>query len=356
MVEQMRADKEAVLISLQLEIPAIDDKVRPLRDARFHQPQDVRLRRRRDDGAVIHIIAGGIGADLQFLDPRDQLLDQPVCGFIAHRHRDRDCHAAFARRAIACTDQRIRRLIHVGIRHDDHVVLRAAKALHALAVGTATAIDIFRNRRRPDKADAGNDRVIKDRVDRFLVAVDHLQHAIRQPCLLHQFRQHQGNRRIPLGRFQDEGIPAGQRGAHLPHRDHGRKVEGRDARRHTDGLAHGIHVDPRTCAVGEFPLQHVGRADAELDHFQPALDIALGIRDRLAMFRRQRLGQLVHVAVQQADEFHHHPRAALRVRRAPFHLRLCGIRRGGIQLCLGCQRDPRLHLARGGVEDVGKAA
>jgi hypothetical protein len=53
----------------------------------------------------------------------------------------------------------------------------------------------------------------------------------------------------------------------------------------------------------------VRRADAELDHFEPALHVALGVGQGLAMLAAQRLGQLVHVAVQQADEFHHHPRA-----------------------------------------------
>ena len=72
--------------------------------------------------------------------------------------------------------------------------------------------------------------------------------------------------------------------------------------------------------------------------------------------RLQRLGQLVHVAVQQAHELHQHPRAALRVGRGPCRLRRGGRVDRGVELVLAGQRDLRLHLAGRGVEDVGGAA
>jgi hypothetical protein len=65
-----------------------------------------------------------------------------------------------------------------------------------------------------------------------------------------------------------------------------------------------IHVDAGARAVGVLALQQVRRADAELRHFEPALHVALGVGDGLAVLARQRLGQLVHVAVQQLDELH----------------------------------------------------
>ena len=86
-----------------------------------------------DQGTVIGLAVGG-EPDLQRFDARYQLLDQRVGGCFAHRHRDRDGHAALAGRAVARTDQRIDGAVHVGIRHDDHVVLGAAEALHALSV------------------------------------------------------------------------------------------------------------------------------------------------------------------------------------------------------------------------------
>ena len=98
------------------------------------------------------------------------------------------------------------------------------------------------------------------------------------------------------------------------------------------------------------------RADAELDHFQSALDVALGVGDGLAMFGRQGEGQFVHVAVQEAHEFHHHAGTALRVGGTPFDLRLRGVRGGRVKLGLGGQRHLGLHFASGRVEDVGAAA
>ena len=106
----------------------------------------------RDHRAVVGLRVGG-GADLEALDARDELLHQHVGGLLADRHRDRDRHAALAGRAVAGADQRIDRLVHVGVRHHDHVVLGAAEALHALAVRAAGRIDVFGDRRRADEAD-----------------------------------------------------------------------------------------------------------------------------------------------------------------------------------------------------------
>jgi hypothetical protein len=59
-----------------------------------------------------------------------------------------------------------------------------------------------------------------------------------------------------------------------------------------------------------------------------------GVGQGLAMLAAKRLGQLVHVAVEQADEFHQHARAALRVGGAPFRLRRGGRSDGGVKLGL----------------------
>ena len=98
------------------------------------------------------------------------------------------------------------------------------------------------------------------------------------------------------------------------------------------------------------------RAHAELDHLKAALNVALGVGKGLAMLGRQRLGQLVHVAVDQAHEFHHHPGAALGVGGTPFDLRFGRAFDGMVQFGLGGQRQARLNLARGGVEDIAEPA
>ena len=61
------------------------------------------------------------------------LLDELV-GDRVDREHDRDRHAALAGRAEARVDGGVRGEVEVGIRQHQHVVLRAAEGLHALAV------------------------------------------------------------------------------------------------------------------------------------------------------------------------------------------------------------------------------
>ena len=354
MVKEMRADKIAVLIALQVEVPPIDHQLCTLRHAGFHQLEDIGLGRSGDDRAVINVIARGVRADFQLFDPRDQFRDQRIGCRFAHRDRDGDCHATLAGRTVARADQSVSRLVQIGIGHDDHVVLCTAEALHALPVGAAAPIDIFRDRGGAHKANGLNGFIVQNRINRFLVAVDDLKHAIRQTGFLEQLGQHQRHARVALGGLEDEGVAAGKGRAHFPQRDHRGEVERGDARRHAQRLAHRIHVDAGACAVGELALQHLGGPDAIFDHFQPALNVAFGIRNGLTMLAAQGLGQLVHVLVDQADHGHHHPAALLRVGGGPGDLCGGGIGHGGIQLCLAGQRYLRLHFTRCGVIDIGE--
>ncbi|MNI48121.1 hypothetical protein D3C73_1026730 [compost metagenome] len=97
-------------------------------------------------------------------------------------------------------------------------------------------------------------------------------------------------------------------------------------------------------------------AAGELDHFQTALDVALGVGDDLAVLAGQKLGQFVHVRLDQALELEHDAGAALRVGRGPAFE--CGLRRlnRAIQLRRRRQLDAGLNLAGVGVEDVAEAA
>jgi hypothetical protein len=226
------------------------------------------------------------------------------------------------------------------------------KALHAFAVRAAAFVDVLRDGGRADKADAGDRVVVEDRVDRFLVTVDDLQDTVGQARLLHQFGQHHRARRVTFRGLQDEGVAADKCRGHFPHRDHGGEVERRDSGSHANGLAHGIHVDTGARAVGVFALQQMRRADAELDHLKAALHVALGVGDGLAVFAAQRLGQLVHVAVQEADEGHHYARTPLRVRGGPADLRARGVGHGGLDLGGGGECHLRLHLTCGRVPDI----
>ena len=88
---------------------------------------------------VLSVVNGDKEAvDALLIDPRNELFDQDIGGLLADRHSHRHRHAALAGRTVPGADQRVDRLVHVGVGHDDHVVLGAAEALHALAVSAAS--------------------------------------------------------------------------------------------------------------------------------------------------------------------------------------------------------------------------
>ena len=162
----------------------------------------------------------------------------------------------------------------------------------------------------------------------------------------------QRHARVALRRLQDEGVAAGDRRRDLPERDHRREIERRDAGDHAERLAHREDVDARAGAVGELALHHVRRADADLHDLQPALDVALGVGDGLAMLARQNVGELVVVALHQLQELHQHAHAALRIGGRPFRLRRLGVLDRGAQFLRGGQRHCRAHRPVHGLHDV----
>ena len=97
-------------------------------------------------------------------------------------------------------------------------------------------------------------------------------------------------------------------------------------------------------------------AAGEFDHFDAALDVALGVGDRLAVLAREQFGERLHVARDEVQEFHQHAGAALRIGRAPAELRGLGVLDRGAHLGLGGERHLRDDLARHGLVGVGEAA
>ena len=115
--------------------------------------------------------------------------------------------------AVPGANQRISGLVHVGVGHDDHVVLGTTKALHAFAVGAASAVDVFGNRCRADKAD-GLDHVGQDRVNGLFVAIHDLQDALGQARFFISSASIRA-RWVTLGWLQDEGVAATIAGANI---------------------------------------------------------------------------------------------------------------------------------------------
>ena len=58
-------------------------------------------------------------------------------------------------------------------------------------------------------------------------------------------------------------------------------------------------------------------AERELDHLDAALNVALGVGDRLAVLARQNVGELVVMFGDEVQELHQNARAALRIDRRP---------------------------------------
>ena len=177
MVEQRRADEEALFMPLQAEAAPVDDQLGALFGA-FRDPAfDLFLVRLCHHGAVMGI---GIGryADAQRLDRGDQLVAQPLRRILAHRHDHGQRHAAFARRAEGGAGQVAHHLVEIGVGHDDTVILRAAHRLHPLARAHAAFIDIMGDVRRADEADRRDVGMIEDGIDHFLVTVDDLENPL----------------------------------------------------------------------------------------------------------------------------------------------------------------------------------
>jgi len=89
---------------------------------------------------------------------------------------------------------------------------------------------------------------------------------------------------------------------------------------------------------------------------EPALDVALGVGDGLAVLGGQQLGEAVEFLLHELEELEQGARAPLRVGRGPGRLRRLRIGDGLLHLRFVGEADLGLHLAGIGVEYVAAAA
>ncbi len=174
--------------------------------------------------------------------------------------------------------------------------------------------------RASDEADTLDVRVVEDRVDHLLVAVDHAQDTVRKARFLHQLGETDGHARIAFRRLDYEGVAAGDCRAEHPHRDHRGEVERGDPRADSERLAHRKNVNSGPCADGIFAFERLRDPAAIFDDLEPALNVAAGIGDDLAVLGAQELGQFLHVRFDQLAILEHDPRAALRIGGGPGRL------------------------------------
>ena len=171
-----------------------------------------------------HVAAAGAVAGAQrrrsLLDLRDQLVAD-----LADRHHRGDRHAALPRRAVAGVDRLVGGQVEVGVGQHQHVVLRPAERLHPLAVRGAGLVDVPGDRGRADEGDRCDLGVGQQPVDGDLVAVQHVEDAVRQPRLLPQLGDPQRSGRVLLARLQHHRVAGRDGDREEPHRHHGREVE-----------------------------------------------------------------------------------------------------------------------------------
>ena len=86
---------------------------------------------------------GAPSCDAEFGDAIFELGAEVVGGLLADGDGDGDGHAALAGGAVGRADEGVGGLVEIGVGHDDHVILRAAEGLDALAVLGAGGVDVL---------------------------------------------------------------------------------------------------------------------------------------------------------------------------------------------------------------------
>ncbi len=154
-----------------------------------------------------------------------------------------DGHATLAGRAVRGGDGGVCGRFDVCVFEHDHVVLRAAECLDALAVGARSLVDRLGDRGGSDEADGVDVGAVEDGVDGDLVTVHDVEHAGRQPGLEEQPGKEDRRGRVLLARLEHDGVAARDGAGDHPQRNHHREVERRDAADDSDGLLDAVHVD-----------------------------------------------------------------------------------------------------------------
>ena len=130
-----------------------------------------------DEGSHLGVrVAPRADPDLRQAFPNG--LDQRI-GDISHRCHHADRHAALAGGSVGGRDRRIGRHANIRVRQHHHVVLRTTQRLAPLAGCRGVLVDIARHRGRTHEADRRDVGMLEDGVHGHLVAVHHVEHAVR---------------------------------------------------------------------------------------------------------------------------------------------------------------------------------
>src|SRR6267143_3838490 len=196
----------------------------------------------------------------------------------ANRDGNGNREAALARAAEGAVADDLCSQLHIRVGQDDDVVLRAALALNALAAGRSARVHMLSDRRGTNEADRAHLRVVAQRINDGAAAIDEVYDSFREAGLLQEFKRTAHRERHTLGWLQDNGISACDRVWKKPEDDHRRKIEWRDGRDHTEGLAnlHFIHAGRHV--LEDVALHHHGNAAGDFHVFDAASHLCLGFR------------------------------------------------------------------------------
>src|SRR6202040_2586154 len=126
---------------------------------------------------------------------------------------------------------------------DDHCILRASLALHALAIGSTPAVDVLCYRRRANKGDGAHIRVIEQGIDGLFAAVYQAEHTRGQTQLIDQLKHPAHRHWYLLRRLENETIAAGNGIGHEPQGNHAGKVEWRNCCDNSYWLSQHVFVN-----------------------------------------------------------------------------------------------------------------
>ena len=196
----------------------------------------------------------------------------------------------------------------------------------------------------------------EQRVDRFLVAVHDVEHAVGQARLPGAARPcgSPASDRVSEG-FSTNVLPQASATGNIHSGTIAGKLNGVMPAHTPTGCRSEIAVHVGADVFAELALEQVRDAGGELDHLDAARDLALGVGQRLAVFLRDDLREILALRVHEIAEAHEDARAAQRRIRAPECQRGGGGRDGRVHVGGIAERHVADHLARGRIGDLAVA-
>jgi len=181
-------------------------------------------------------------ADLERPDTVGKSLDCPPV-FVADRDRERTGQTPLPGGAKGGPHDVCNGLVEDSVRHDDDAILRPALRLNPLSLLRCAAIDVPSNRGRSDERDPFDFRIIQNRVDDVLGAVDEIEHTRWKAALMNQLKNKTLGEWNLLRRLDNKRVAARHRVGKKPERHHRWKIERGNRGKNAEGLADYLFID-----------------------------------------------------------------------------------------------------------------